>query len=173
MNNQNLYINYPHLVDNAMRGIVMKALSVVANNGVMGEHYFYISFLTNHPGVILSKRVREKYPEELTIVLQYQFEDLFVEENKFRVKLSFDSIKENVEVPIDALTSFIDASTKFSIQFNPDLANTDDYNVKSLSKTDEKKSKKKLTTNPTDKEKLEDKTEEACNIIDLDKFRNK
>ena len=115
-------INYPKLVDDAMRGLVTKALEAVAMDGMPGDHHFFISFATNMLGVKLSERMREKYPEEITIVLQYQFDNLIVESNKFSVSLHFNGIKELVVVPFTALTAFADPSAGFAVQFTNEEA---------------------------------------------------
>lgn len=111
-------INYGKLIDDAMHIIVKKALEmVIAQNGLPGGHHFFISFLTRYPGVQLSDKLRQKYPNEMTIVLQYQFEELQVTEENFSVMLSFDNLKEQVIIPFAALTAFADPSVKFGLQF--------------------------------------------------------
>jgi hypothetical protein len=110
-------INYSILIDDAMHTIVKKALEIAINQGLPGEHHFFISFMTNYPGVQISAKLRKKYTTEMTIVLQYQFEDLYVNENDFGVILSFDNEKERVIVPFAALTAFADPSVKFGLQF--------------------------------------------------------
>ncbi|MDX1923740.1 MAG: ClpXP protease specificity-enhancing factor SspB [Rickettsiaceae bacterium] len=115
------YINYPKLVEEAMRGIVKKLLMQAAAEGLHGSHYFLLTFLTNASGVELSSRLLKRYPNEMTIILQHQYEDLRVTEDDMIVRLSFDGIKENVKIPLSALTAFVDPSTRFALQFNPDL----------------------------------------------------
>ena len=112
------YINYPKIIDEAMHGAVRNILEIVQREGIHGEHHFFISFLTNFPGVQLSDRVKEKHPEEITIILQYQFEELVVEQEFFSLGLSFDRIFETVVVPYRSITSFTDAGAKFSLQFD-------------------------------------------------------
>lgn len=110
-------INYERLVDEAMHVIVKKALLFIEGGKVPGDHHFYISFLTNHPGVKISESLRKQYPEEMTIVLQYQFENLVVDDKRFSVTLSFDGAREHIDVPFSALTAFADPSVKFGLQF--------------------------------------------------------
>jgi hypothetical protein len=110
-------INYAALIDNAMHSIVREALRIAASQGLPGEHHFFISFLTNYPGVVISERIRRKYPEEMTIVLQYQYEKLSLGDDYFSVVLSFDNTKETVRIPFIALTAFADPSVKFGLQF--------------------------------------------------------
>ena len=112
-----IYINYPKLVDDAMRDIAKKLLISLSKEGLKGEHYFLITFMTSHPMVNLSNRLKAKYPNEMTIILQHQFENLLIKEDHFSVRLSFDGIKENVLIPFDAMLAFVDPSTKFALQF--------------------------------------------------------
>jgi len=117
------HIRYDLLAQEALRSVVRRVLSDVARTGLPGDHHFYISFDTRAPGVRLSQRMREKYPEEMTIVLQHQFWDLIVTETSFEVGLSFGGIPERLLVPFSALKGFFDPSVKFGLQF--ELASND------------------------------------------------
>jgi uncharacterized protein len=110
-------IRYDLLVQDALRGAVRKVLSGVARDGVPGEHHFYIGFRTHARGVRLSARMRELYPDEMTIVLQHQFWDLSVTGEAFEVGLSFQNIPEMLLIPFDAVTRFADPSVGFELQF--------------------------------------------------------
>jgi hypothetical protein len=110
-------IRYDLLVQDALRGAVRKVLSDVARDGVPGEHHFYIGFRTHARGVRLSSRMRELYPDEMTIVLQHQFWDLSVTGEAFEVGLSFQNIPEMLLIPFDAVTRFADPSVGFELQF--------------------------------------------------------
>jgi uncharacterized protein len=110
-------IDYEALQQDAMRGVVRAVLHQINKTGLPGEHHFYISFLTHAPGVILSKRLKEKYPHEMTIVLQHRFWDLIVTDERFEVKLTFDGIPERLVIPFSALKVFIDPSVRFGLQF--------------------------------------------------------
>lgn len=110
-------IDYEGLAQEAMRGVVRKVLARTAKSGLVGDHHFYISFDTEAPGVTLSKRLKEKYPHEMTIVLQHRFWDLAVTEDRFEVKLTFDGIPERLVVPFDAIKVFFDPSVRFGLQF--------------------------------------------------------
>jgi hypothetical protein len=112
-------IRYDLLAQEALRGVVRKVLEDASKAGLPGEHHFYVSFDTGAPGVKISPRVREKYPEEMTIVLQHQFWDLIVTDTTFEVGLSFGGIPERLLVPFDALTGFFDPSVKFGVKFEP------------------------------------------------------
>lgn len=115
-------IDYEALAQDAMRGVVRTILTRVAEHGLPGEHHFYISFDTLAQGTILSKRLKEKYPEEMTIVLQHRFWDLIVTDVRFEVKLTFDGIPERLVVPFTAIKVFFDPSVRYGLQFeSPDF----------------------------------------------------
>jgi hypothetical protein len=111
------HIRYDLLVREALRGVVRDIIADVARNGLPGEHHFYISFDTRAPGVAISSRLREQYPQEMTIVLQHQFWDLAVDERGFEVGLSFGGVPEKLAVPFDALKGFFDPSVQFGLEF--------------------------------------------------------
>ncbi|WP_349367978.1 ClpXP protease specificity-enhancing factor SspB [Salinarimonas sp.] len=110
-------IRYDLLVQDALKGVVRKVLSDAARDGLPGDHHFYVSFQTGFPGVRLSSRMREKYPDTMTIVLQHQFWDLAITEHAFEVGLSFGGVPERLLVPFDALTGFFDPSVQFGLKF--------------------------------------------------------
>jgi hypothetical protein len=115
-------IDYEVLAQDAMRGVIRTVLVRAAKSGLPGDHHFYISFDTQAPGVGLSKRLKEKYPDEMTIVLQHRFWDLAVSEEQFEVKLTFDGIPERLVVPFAALKVFFDPSVRYGLQFEaPDF----------------------------------------------------
>ena len=111
-------IRYDLLTQDALRGVVRKVLSEVARTGLPGEHHFFISFMTRAPGVRVSSRLLQQYPEEMTIVLQHQFWDLTVTEHAFEVGLSFNGVPERLLVPFTALKGFLDPSVQFGLQFD-------------------------------------------------------
>ena len=110
-------IDYEALTQDAMRGVVRRVLEEAAKDGLPGDHHFYISFDTLAPGVVLSKRLREKYAEEMTIVLQHRFWDLAVSDDRFEVKLTFDGIPERLVIPYRAIKVFFDPSVRYGLQF--------------------------------------------------------
>lgn len=112
-------IRYDVLVQEALRGVVRKVLTEAAQAGLPGEHHFYIAFDTAAPGVRISSRIRQKYPEEMTIVLQHQFWDFVVSDTHFEVSLSFGGIPERLVVPFTAVKGFFDPSVQFGLQFDP------------------------------------------------------
>jgi hypothetical protein len=112
-------IDYEALAQDAMRGIVRAALGRVAALGrPPGEHHFYIAFDTRAPGIVLSKRLKQRYPEEMTIVLQHQFWNLTVDDHQFEVMLSFDGVSERLSVPLRAIRVFFDPSVPYGLQFD-------------------------------------------------------
>lgn len=110
-------IDYEALTQQALRGVVRQILTRVAADGLPGNHHFYVAFNTLADGVGISKRLKEQYPEEMTIVLQHRFWDLVVHDDRFEVKLTFNSIPERLVVPFTAVKVFFDPSVPYGLQF--------------------------------------------------------
>ena len=113
------HIRYDVLARDALRGVLRRVLTDAAEHGLPGEHHFFITFLSTAEGVKLSPRLLAQYPEEMTIILQHQFWDLVVTEDRFEVGLSFGGIPERLVVPFSSIKSFLDPSVKFGLQFDP------------------------------------------------------
>jgi uncharacterized protein len=113
------HIRYDVLARDALRGVLRKVLSDAATHGLPGEHHFFITFLSKAEGVKISPRLLAQYPDEMTIILQHQFWDLVVSEDRFEVGLSFGGIPERLVVPFSAIKSFFDPSVQFGLQFEP------------------------------------------------------
>ena len=113
------HIRYDVLARDALRGVLRRVLSDAAEHGLPGEHHFFITFLSTAEGVKLSPRLLAQYPEEMTVILQHQFWDLVVTEDRFEVGLSFGGIPERLVVPFAAIKSFIDPSVGFEAHFEP------------------------------------------------------
>jgi uncharacterized protein len=111
------HIRYDILAQAALRGVVRTVLADAAKKGLPAEHHFKITFNTTAPGVRLSDRMRARYPQDMTIVLQHQFWDLTVGETAFEVGLSFGGVAERVAVPFEAVTAFFDPAVQFGFQF--------------------------------------------------------
>ncbi|MEJ0070113.1 MAG: ClpXP protease specificity-enhancing factor SspB [Pseudomonadota bacterium] len=122
-NNQ---LRYDQMIEEALRGVVRRALRSVAASGLPGNHHFYITFKTTAPGVEIADRLREKYPDEMTIVLQHQFWGLEVAAERFVVSLSFNDIPERLVVPFASVTAFADPAAKFGLQFQQETGAADD-----------------------------------------------
>jgi uncharacterized protein len=116
------HIRYDVLARDALRGVLRRVLTDAAEHGLPGEHHFYITFLSTADGVKLSPRLLAQYPDEMTIILQHQFWDLVVTEDRFEVGLSFGGIPERLVVPFAAIKSFLDPSVQFGLQFEPSEA---------------------------------------------------
>lgn len=113
-------MRYDVLAQHALRNVVKLALQRVARDGALpGEHHFFISFDTNFSGVSISDRLHQKYPDDMTIVLQHQFWNLNVSDQQFEVELSFDNIPERLVVPFAAIKGFFDPTVQFGLQFEP------------------------------------------------------
>ena len=111
------WLRYDRMVEHALRSVVRKALAEAAQRGLPGEHHFYITFHTDRAGVGIADWLRQQYPQEMTIILQHQFWDLTVEEERFAVTLSFGGRHERLTIPLESVTRFADPSVKFGLQF--------------------------------------------------------
>ncbi len=110
-------MRYDLLAQNALKGVVREALRIAENSGLPGEHHFYIAFNTRHPGVQISEKIAQRYPREMTIVIQHQYWNLHVFEDRFEVELSFDNVPEQLVIPFDAVKGFLDPAVQFGLQF--------------------------------------------------------
>ncbi|WP_282606518.1 SspB family protein [Pelagibius sp. Alg239-R121] len=111
-------LRYDRMVEDALLSVVHRSLSYAAENGLPGDHHFYITFRTDHPGVDIPNHLRERYPGEMTIILQYQFWDLEVGDDIFSVTLSFSDVPEKLTIPFEAVAAFADPSVRFGLQFD-------------------------------------------------------
>lgn len=111
-------IDYPKLVEKALRSVVHDTLALVAESGLPGQHHLYMTFRTDHPEVVVPDALRARYPNEMTIVLQHEFWGLEIGEAGFGVTLSFSNVSQRIEIPFDAVTVFADPSVEFGLQFN-------------------------------------------------------
>lgn len=116
------WLRYDRMVEDALRGVVRRALTEVASSGLPGDHHFYLTFRTTESGVHIAQALRSQYPKEMTIVLQHQFWGLEVNEDHFAVTLSFGGKHERLVVPYRAVVSFADPSVKFGLQFESAVA---------------------------------------------------
>jgi hypothetical protein len=110
-------INYDKLMEKALQHVVIDALKLAAEEGLPGEHHFYISFKTNHPDVRMDSALLNQYPEDMTIVLQHQFANLMLSDKYFEVDLSFNGIPHTLRIPFDAITYFADPHARFALSF--------------------------------------------------------
>ena len=124
------HIRYDVLARDALRGVLRRVLTDAAEHGLPGEHHFFITFLSTAEGVKLSPRLLAQYPEEMTIILQHQFWDLVVTEDRFEVGLSFGGIPERLTVPFAAVARFLDPSVPFDLQFDASDAEAEEQPAK-------------------------------------------
>ncbi|MBL6782703.1 MAG: hypothetical protein ISQ21_06645 [Alphaproteobacteria bacterium] len=151
-------INYELLVENALKDVVRSALMITQEQGLAGETHFFITFNTNQDYVNIPSRLKESHPDKMTIIIQHQFWDLFVDDNHFEITLSFGGQKEHLSIPFTAITEFNDPSAGFGLQFTM-MENND--NVEDISADD---------SNDTN---TGDIAAKSADIVSLDTFRNK
>ncbi|MGC0053339.1 SspB family protein [Brucella pituitosa] len=189
-------IRYDILAQEALRGVIRKVLAEVAATGLPGNHHFFITFLTGAPGVRISSRLKEKYPEQMTVVLQHQFWDMLVTDQLFEIGLSFGDVPEKLTIPFAAIRGFYDPSVNFELEFDvsvvqPTSDNDEGSNISSIEliSSDEApakspKSKSRPRKTATEKEDAAAKDKEAtdneetepkpsADVVSLDSFRKK
>lgn len=110
-------IDYGNLMHRAMRGLIQSVLTEVAEYGLPGAHHFFITFDTTHPDVQIADWLKERYPTEMTVVIQHWFENLSVNDEGFSVTLNFGNNPEPMVIPFDALRTFVDPSVEFGLRF--------------------------------------------------------
>ena len=172
-------IRYDILAQEALRGVMRKVLMEVSRTGLPGNHHFFITFLTGAPGVRISTRLRERYPEQMTIVLQYQYWDLKVTDTGFEVGLSFSDIPEKLEIPFAAVRGFYDPSVNFELEFDvkaeqPDAEAEAPATPAPVALTPEKKTAG--AKKAAEAEKSEDgevSPAKGADVVSLDAFRKK
>lgn len=157
-------MRYDQLAQNALRGVVREALRRVERSGLPGEHHFYIAFHTRHPGVDIGERLAARYPREMTIVLQHQFWNLVVSDDRFQVELSFDNIPEKLLVPFSAVKGFLDPAVQFGLQFEV-------VNIEETPQAENKAAAKPAAGEAEVKET--EAAGEAPKVVSLDAFRKK
>jgi len=170
------HIRYDVLAREALRGVLRQVLTDVAQHGLPGEHHFFITFLSKADGVRLSTRLLAQYPEEMTVILQHQFWDLVVTEDRFEVGLSFGGIPERLVVPFSAIKSFFDPSVQFGLQFetNEGAAETADASAPEIAAPAATPAMLAATESaPTDSGDEEPVKSEGAEVVRLDRFRKK
>lgn len=111
------HIDYGNLMQEALRGLIHRVLSDIAAEGLPGEHHFFITFATRHPGAQLAQWLADRYPDEMTVVLQHWYEDLRVDDEGFGITLNFGDSPEPLYIPFDAIRTFVDPSVEFGLRF--------------------------------------------------------
>ncbi len=162
-------LNYETMVERALKSVVVEALTQVAENGLPGSHHLYVTFATDFPGVELPDHLHEKFPEEMTIVLQHQFWDLTVEEDRFLVTLSFNDTQERLAIPCPAIKAFADPSVNFGLQ----LKYEGEIDVTSSAVLEEPNDKLEAEPEPEIESTPAETAEDDDNVVTLDTFRKK
>ncbi len=155
-----LNINYEQLIKDSLKIAIKELLKSVAIKGLPGKHHFFISFVTNFPGVQIAEWMIKDYPNDMTIVIQNWFEDLQVDEQYFSVVLNFKNKPEKMKIPFASIISFSDPSVNFSLQFE----NSIKQNLEPLIELKENKERSKSSDQDF-------QTEEKNNIIQFEKFK--
>jgi hypothetical protein len=176
------HIRYDILAQEALRGVMRKVLAEVARTGLPGNHHFFITFLTGAPGVRISSRLRERYPEQMTIVLQFQYWDLKVTDTGFEVGLSFSDVPEKLEIPFSAVRGFYDPSVNFELEFEvkqdgvvemPVEASPAEKPERAAPKTPRKAEPRKKADAKTPETAAADAPGKGADVVSLDAFRKK
>ncbi len=159
-------INYGELMQAALKGVVRSALEIAATEGLPDRHHFYITFQTEHPGVSIASHLKAQYAEEMTIVLQHQFDALEIDDEGFGVTLRFNRRPERLEIPFDAVTAFVDPAVNFALHFQPQNEEGLDH---SISPADQNQAPIESAQAPEGASK----PLESGTVVSLDAFRNK
>ncbi len=161
-------INYGQLMHKALRGLMAEVLSQVARDGLPGNHHFFITFDTLHPGVDMNPALKERYPKEMTIVLQEWFADLAVMRDRFTVTLNFGNVAEPIVVPFEAIKTFVDPSVEFGLRFDAHREEADEPIEMQLEAEDDTPGAEPVT--PVGPATARPKSGDG-EVVSLDKFR--
>jgi uncharacterized protein len=169
------HIRYDVLARDALRGVLRRVLADASEHGLPGEHHFFITFLSTAEGVKLSPRLLAQYPEEMTIILQHQFWDLTVTEDRFEVGLSFGGIPERLTVPFSAIKSFFDPSVQFGLQFETaeSAPETSNANLPAAAPPPAPVPALSMAEPPAEAAPEPAKSNEGAEVVRLDRFRKK
>jgi|TARA_B110000263_G_scaffold14018_1_gene11586 hypothetical protein len=177
----NKFLKYDRMVEEALRGVVRRALENTIEHGLPSDHHFYITFRTRSPGVMIPDFLLERYPDEMTIIIQHQYWDLRVNVFEFSVSLSFDNKIVEMTIPFAALTAFVDPSVKFGLQFTADDSLQTTESGSTPRENDKNPSEKiknddiPVTSNVTkaDNDSEENVIKQSAEIVSLETFRKK
>ena len=150
---------YDMMVEEALRGVVSKALQHAAKYGLPNGHHFYITFKTGRRDVDIPVFLKENYPEEMTIVLEHQFWDLKIHEHEFEVALSFNDKRQRLVIPFNSITAFSDPSVKFGLQFQ-EIQDGEDQAINATKR------------DPSNSEKNDSTEKSSGEVVSLESFRN-
>lgn len=155
-------IDYGNLMHNAMRGLICNVLSDVAKNGLPGDHHFFITFDTQHDKAELADWLKDRFPEEMTVVIQHEYENFTVTDDGFSITLSFGDSLETLYIPYDSLKTFVDPSVEFGLRFesHTKAETTPEAEISTLEVTDS-----------SDEPEKERKKSSDAEVVSLDSFR--
>ena len=162
-------IDYGNLMHEAMRGLIRKVLTDVSENGLPGAHHFFITFDTSHPDAELADWLSDRYPGEMTVVMQHWYDKLEVTEDGFAITLNFGDAPEPLYVPYDAIKTFVDPSVEFGLRF--ESQGEDSEENKTVAPTEMLPGAKVPTPKKTDKAPEQDKDAKPADVVSLDSFR--
>ena len=151
-------INYAQMMQKAMQSLMIDVLKKISKNGLPGNHHYFISFDTKFEGVVVADWIKERYPEEMTIVIQHWFDNLEVNADNFSITLNFGDNPENLTIPWNSISTFVDPSVEFGLRFE-DEANEDIDAVEEIPES-------KMVI-------IEDDENNVAEIVSLDSFRKK
>ena len=154
-------LDYGSLMHRAMRGLIFNVLEQVRDHGLPGNHHFFITFDTTHPDVQLADWLKDRYPEEMTVVIQHWFDNLEVREDGFSITLNFGDQPEPIQIPFDAIQTFVDPSVEFGLRFE----NQDMDEIEEGSEADETEPSAEAT------ETSDEEPRQEAEVVSLDQFR--
>ena len=163
-------MRYDLLAQNALKGVVRDALKIAATTGLPGEHHFYIAFNTRHPDVTISEKIAQRYPREMTIVIQHQYWNLHVYDDRFEVELSFDNVPEKLIIPFDAVKGFLDPAVQFGLQFESVAVDRKPKEVEAPKQAASSMAEAGAEAGESPESAAQD---EAAKVVSLDQFRKK
>ena len=152
-------LDYGSLMHRAMRGLIFNVLEQVRDHGLPGNHHFFITFDTTHPDVQLADWLKDRYPAEMTVVIQHWFDNLEVREDGFSITLNFGDQPEPIQIPFDAIQTFVDPSVEFGLRFeNQDMDEDEE-------EADETEPSAEAT------ETADEEPRQEAEVVSLDQFR--
>lgn len=154
-------LDYGSLMHRAMRGLIFNVLEQVRDHGLPGNHHFFITFDTTHPDVQLADWLKDRYPAEMTVVIQHWFDNLVVREDGFSITLNFGDQPEPLQIPFDAIQTFVDPSVEFGLRFE----NQDMDEIEEESEADETEPSAEATETSNEEPRQE------AEVVSLDQFR--
>ena len=154
-------LDYGSLMHRAMRGLIFNVLEQVRDHGLPGNHHFFITFDTTHPDVQLADWLKDRYPAEMTVVIQHWFDNLVVREDGFSITLNFGDQPEPIQIPFDAIQTFVDPSVEFGLRFE----NQDMEEIEDEAEADEAEPSAEAT------ETSDEAPRQEAEVVSLDQFR--